>query len=269
VPDSLEPKNPPGAPGKADAGSPLVLIPVTAEDVARQARRKKAIWISAILAVALVSGWIYKRYSDPIHARQALDDARRLYDGARYDQAILSCDRAAGLKPDLTDAYLVRGRSHVALYDLDHAVADFSKAVELQPRDPRILLERASVYLEQKNYAAAIADSTAALALDPRLAQAYKLRGAALRASGDAQKAVAEFSHAIEIEPNSNSYFERGATYQILADHQHAVEDFTQAIAYNPDQPQTYYARAESERALGESKQAEEDHKHGRVLDGR
>ncbi len=245
------------------------MIPVTAEDVARKKRRVKLIWISAFAVAAAIAGWVYKRSSDPVQAQHAFDDAQRLFDTARYDEAILSCDRAVSLRPDYAEAYLLRGRAHVALYDSEHAINDFTTAVELRPSDPKVLLERAATYVDNKNYAAAIADATSALVLDPKLARAYNLRGTARRATGDIPNAVADFSHAVEIAPNSDNYYQRGATYQMLADHRHAVEDFTQAIAWDPDKPQSYFARAESERALGEIKKADEDHLRGRVLDGR
>lgn len=251
------------------ASPPPVFIPVTAQDAARAALRKKLIWISAAVVVAGVSAWLYKRSADPVGANQAFESAKTLFEAARYDQAILACNRAIGLEKSLTDAYMLRGRAHMALYDSTLAIADFTEAAKQQPRDPQILLERASAYLDEKNYPAVIADATAALALSPRLARAYNLRGRAIRASGDPQRAIAEFDHAVEIEPGPETYYERGATYQALNDHHRAIEDFSQAIAYGPDRPQTYYARAESERAIGEDQQAEADHQQGRRLDGR
>lgn len=265
MPNPLEPKVSPDPGGRA----PLVLIPLTAQDVARKVRRARLAWILAILAAAAVAGWMYKRSSDPIRAQQAFDAAQRLFEVARYDETIASCDRAVQLKPDLAEAYLLRGKAHVALYEGDRAIADFTKAVELRSRDPQVLLERASAYLDRKNYTAAIADATTILAIDPNLARAHNLRGTALRGAGDAQAAIAEFTRAVEIAPNSDNYYQRGATYQLLADHRRAIEDFTQAIAWDADKPQAYFARAESERALGQTEEAGKDHLHGRILDGR
>lgn len=277
--DPLNPKAQPAAqaaagvtPATAGPGpdsSPLVLIPVTAEDAARKSRRDKLKWIAGILAVALIAGWIYKRSTDPVRAKQAFDDAQRLFTLARYDQAVASCDRAISLKSDFTDAYLLRGRARVAVYEPAAAIADFAKAIQLRPHDPQLLIERASAQVDQKQYAAAVADTKAALAIDPKLARAYNIQGTALRAMGDGDGSISAFAHAVELEPNADNYYQRGATYQLLADHRHAVEDFTQAIAYDPDKPQAYFARAESERALGEIKEADADHLKGRILDGR
>lgn len=277
VPNSLEPDGPmeapqglgPGAPAPNPANSPLVLIPLTAEDVARRTRRVKLTWFLTILTIAGVSGWFYKRSTDPIRGQQAYEAAQRLFNAAHYDQTIVSCDLAVALKPNFAAAYLLRGRARVASYDPDRAIVDFTKAAELQPSDPQALMERAAAYVDKKRYADAMADATAALADDPNLARAYNLRGTAIRGSGDAKKALVDFSRAVEIEPNSDSYYQRGATYQILSDHRHAIEDFTQAIRWDPDKPQTYFARAESERALGQTAQADQDHLQGRILDGR
>jgi tetratricopeptide (TPR) repeat protein len=266
VPEPLEPHS--AAEGAAGE-NPLILVPVTAEDAARQKRRKVLRWVALIVVVLAISGWIYKRSTDPLRAQESFDAAQRLFAVARYDQAIVACDRAISLKPDFVDAYMLRGRSHVAQYDPQHAIPDFTKAMALRPSDPQAPLERALAYIDQKNYTAALSDVASALALDPKLARAYNVRGTALRALGDPQKAIQEFDRAVELEPNSDNFYQRGATYQILGDHKRAILDFTSAIAWSPDKPQAYFARAESERALGEKEKAEKDHSQGRYLDSR
>ena len=272
MPDLPNPKvpQPPGqSAAPPSAPTAQVWVPVTAGDVARRKRRLRLSWTAAAIVVLAAGAWIYKRSTDPARAQQALQAARKLFDGARYDQAIVSCDRATSLKADLVEAYVLRGRSHVALYQAREAIGDFSKAIQLQPRDVEALLQRAQSYLEVKDYKAAIADAQAALAVDPRRSRAHNIWGTALRATGGAQPALAEFTRAVEIEPNEDNLFQRGSTYQLLGDHRRASDDFTRALALDPDLPQVYFARAEAERALGLTKEAEADHKQGRVLDGR
>ena len=43
-----------------ETDKPLVLIPVTAEDVAREKRRKAAIWVAAGVMVVLAALFAYK-----------------------------------------------------------------------------------------------------------------------------------------------------------------------------------------------------------------
>jgi tetratricopeptide (TPR) repeat protein len=247
---------------------PTAFIPVTAADVARRKRRIIAVWISAAVVIAAGAVWIHKRSTDPLKAQEAFDAGRQLMTVARYNEAILSFDRALALNSDLAEAWLMRGRAHSALYQIDAAVPDFTKAIKLRAQDPRPLLERGQAQLALKNYAAAIADADAAASLDPNLAPAYNLRGVALRETGKPRQALQDLNRAVQLAANADNYFQRGATFQQLGEYAHAVDDFTKTIAFQPDLAQAYYARAQAERSAGDAKSADADHQRARSLDG-
>jgi tetratricopeptide (TPR) repeat protein len=242
---------------------------MSAEDFARRRRRIVWIFIGAGALIALLVAWSYKRSTDPIHAREAYDAGERLLKNLRYTQAILSFDEAISFKPDLADAYLLRGRAHVIQGDVDPAMADFTKAIQLRPADAQAYVERGSLYLAQKDYQSAVSDSASALARNPQLAQAYNIRGAALRSLGEPSKALAEFNRAIELAPNADNYFQRAATYQLLDQHRPAIADLDQVIHFYPDSSEAYFARSRSKRALGDKDGATRDYTQGRILDGR
>jgi len=263
VPDPIDSK---AAPNSA---SPLVLVPLTAQDAARRRRRIQLLSLAALLALAAGAGWIYKRAQNPREAQASFDAGQRLFADARYGQAILYFDRAILLVPDHAEAYLQRGKAYVAQYDGEHAVLDFTKAIELRPLDPRPLLERGRAYFLDKKFEPAIDDATTALAIDRNLAAAYNLRGMAQRSLGKPQQALADFQHAVALSPDADNYYQRGATYQLLGQHRLAIADFTETIGFVPDLAQGYFARAESERALGDDDAAKRDHLQGRILDGR
>jgi tetratricopeptide (TPR) repeat protein len=253
-----------------DSGSatPLVLIPVTAEDVAREKRRKVLIWLAVAVVVVAAAWYVYQRSADPVQAQRAYDAGLRLMKTTRYEQAILNFDRAVDLKPDLADAYRMRARAYVALYNPQPAIRDFSKLAELLPRDATALVERGSARLDMKDYASAIKDADGAIGIDPELGRAYNLRATARRASGDPKGAVADFSKAVELDPSLDNYFQRAATYQLLGEHELAIADFNKAVAFDPQQPHLYFARAESKAAVGDTAGAQEDIRTGRKLDG-
>jgi tetratricopeptide (TPR) repeat protein len=248
---------------------PLVLIPVTAEEDARRKWRIRFYAIFAVLAALAVAGYLYKRYTDPLNARESLDAGTRSFKIARYNQAILSFDRAVALKPDLVDAYLLRGKSYIGQADPDRALSDFSRVIELRPSDPAGWIARGAAYLDINDFASAIADATRSIALSPKEASAYNLRGSALRKSGDLKKALDDFNQAVALDPNPDNYYQRGAIYQLLGQHKLAIEDFTRVIGMIPDLGNAFYARAASRRAVGDLAGAREDHQQGRVLDGR
>ncbi|HEX5430926.1 MAG TPA: tetratricopeptide repeat protein [Bryobacteraceae bacterium] len=260
MPDPLDPKEP---------SDPLVLIPVTAEDVSRRKRKIVSICCAAALAILFGAYWIYQRSTAPVQARESFDAGERLLKVARYSEAILSFDRAIDLQPGFAGAYLDRGRAHMGNYEQDEAVADFTKAIQLRPHNAQALLDRGEAYLFLKNFSAAAADASAAIAANPNLAEAYNLRATAVRDTGDPQKAVADFDRAVQLAPNADNYYQRGATYQELGEHKLAIADFTQTIAFETDLAQAYFARAESERAIGNLAAAKKDHEQARILDGR
>ena len=247
---------------------PLVLIPVMADDVAREKRRRWTIGIGVGMAVLLAGGYIYKRTSDPRSAREAYDAGVRLMKATRYDQASLNFTRAIDLQANFLEAYRMRARVAVAEYAPDPAIRDFSKVIQFDPRDASALVERGFAELEKKDNGGAVADADRALALDPAMARAYNLRATARRAAGDTGKALADFTKAVQLEPDLNNYLQRATTYQLMNRHQLAIADFDNAIYYDPQQPHVYYARALSKAALGDAPGAKTDIEAGRKIDG-
>lgn len=107
--------------------------------------------------------------------------------------------------------------------------------------------------LQQGNWTAAIAEFDRALALDPDYAEAYLQRGYARRQLGDSEAAFQDFSEAIARNPTDpNAYFYRG-----LIDHENrrdslsALLDLSEAIALDPDFGDAYLVRGDAQAALG------------------
>jgi tetratricopeptide (TPR) repeat protein len=248
---------------------PLILIPVEAADVARRRRRRLAIWWGSAIVAAAAAALIYKHNVDPIHAQESYDAGVHLLEIARYPQAILSFDKAIDLKSNFADAYLMRARTFAAAGQTTNAISDYSKVIELRPRDPKPFIERGRVYVDGKDYQSAIRDAASAIDMDSSLQEAYSLRGTAVRAMGNLEAALKDFDQAVKLQPSHVNYFERGTTYQMMNRHQEAIADFTMVIKIEPDVGPPYYSRAKSERAIGDLKRAEADHRQGRIIDSR
>jgi tetratricopeptide (TPR) repeat protein len=266
--NSLQNSDAPADDRPGESAQPLIFVPVEAADLARR-RRRLHTTITAILIFSVgIAAYLYKRSVDPIHAQESYDAGVRLAKIARYPQAILAFDRAVQLKSDYSEAYMMRGRALFADNQTEQASRDFTKVIELRPNDPQPLVERGLVYVEMHDYQTAIRDADKAIEIDNKLATAYNLRGTAIRAMGNPQGALADFDKAVKLAPVEINYFERAATYQLLGEHRKAIGDLTELIAFRPDFAPGYFARAKSERALGDLKSAEADHRAGRILDG-
>jgi tetratricopeptide (TPR) repeat protein len=255
-------------PGEAvSREGPVPLEPMSAEDFARRKRRIVVAVAGAAVLSVLAAIWIYRISTAPLEAQQALDAGQRFLKTTRYTEAILSLDRAVSLKRDLADAYLLRGRAHLALTNLDAGIQDFTKVIQLRPGSPEAFVERAGVRLTQMDYRAVIADCGEAIARDPQLAYAYTLRGMAFRETGNLSKSREDFNRAVELSPDLNNYFQRAATYQLLGEHGMAIADLDRMIAFYPTSPMGYYTRAKSREAIGDLAGARQDRETGLQLE--
>ncbi|HEX9882772.1 MAG TPA: tetratricopeptide repeat protein, partial [Desulfobaccales bacterium] len=63
-----------------------------------------------------------------------------------WDQAIADCTRALELNPTYALAYSSRGSSYLKKGDWDRALADYNRALELNPNDVRSLFNKALVF---------------------------------------------------------------------------------------------------------------------------
>jgi tetratricopeptide (TPR) repeat protein len=87
-----------------------------------------------------------------------------------------------------------------------------------------------------RNYDAAIADYTRALEINPKNAEAYANRALAKLEKGDIAGVLADDARALEIDPNSpDVHAGRALARQIHGDFSDALADYDKAIELNPD----------------------------------
>ena len=90
---------------------------------------------------------------------------------------------------------------------------------------------RGNAYHDKGDSDRAIADYTEAIRLDPKHVNAYNGRGNIYRDKGDIDRALAEYAKAIQLDPNNaHAYANRGLAYEKLADFTRARSDFNTAL---------------------------------------
>lgn len=70
----------------------------------------------------------------PENAQLRVERARKFFSRKRYEESLKDVDEAVRLKPDLADAYLMRGQVLMALGRKDDAFASWDMAVKLDPK---------------------------------------------------------------------------------------------------------------------------------------
>jgi len=91
--------------------------------------------------------------------------------------------------------------NHLKQYD--KAVAEYTKAIAVNPKNDEAYIARARDYIELRKYDKAVDDCTTVIRLNPKDEEAYKLRGDALCLSKQFEKAIPDFSKAIDLDPQN------------------------------------------------------------------
>src|SRR5207244_3043380 len=102
--------------------------------------------------------------------------------------------------PDGADLRLWRARGLSALGRGREAIADCSKAIEIEPADRTTWGNRGSAYYHMRRYAEAIADYTRAIDLEAGHAVLWTNRGAAHAELREWGQAAADYSKAVELD---------------------------------------------------------------------
>jgi len=120
--------------------------------------------------------------------------------------------------------------------DLDGAIADFDRAIEIDPKDDAPYFNRAQAKWQKKDTAGAIADYTRAIELGSQNPAAYNNRGNARSDNNDQAGAIADYTRAIELKPDyARAYYNRAVTKRAKGDVTGAEADFKTAAKLDPE----------------------------------
>jgi tetratricopeptide (TPR) repeat protein len=100
----------------------------------------------------------------------------------------------------------------------------------------------ASAWIEQDDLDRAIADFTEAVRLDPKDAMAFYARGLAWNTNGNPDRAMADFTETIRRDPDSSiaaaAYYNRGLIWNSKGDRDRAIADLIEAVRITPYVPE-------------------------------
>jgi tetratricopeptide (TPR) repeat protein len=127
----------------------------------------------------------------------------------KTDAAMADYDRAIALDPLFAKPWYNRGIAFLTQNRIDRAVADFSRAIALDPTYADALNNRGVVYVYLKEYDAAVADFSRAIEARPGDPMAWANRGIAQMAGGAYKRALSDFDRALAIDPKDAGVRER------------------------------------------------------------
>jgi tetratricopeptide (TPR) repeat protein len=192
------------------------------------------------------------------------------------DRNIAGCTRVAGDRTESARvrsiAYVGRGLARAQKGDLDRAMADFTQAIRLDPKNSLAYNNRAITWRDKGGDPdRAIKDFTAAIRISPLPrsdlpgiphVNIYSNRGLAWAAKGDVARAIADFDRAIRLDRNdAEAYWRRAKVYASQRDLDRFVADLDQVIRLDPGRADAYMGRgaARYERYMGAGAWIERD----------
>ncbi len=166
------------------------------------------------------------------------------YGRGQYGLAIADYTRAVELNPKYYQAYYNRGSAYYGRGQYEEselAIADYTRAIELNPKYDAAYYDRGNAYYRRGEYELAIADYTRTIELNPKYYQVYYNRGNAYYGMGQYELAIADYTRAIEFNPKDYpAYDNRGSAYYGMGKYGLAIADYTRAIELNPKDEYVY-----------------------------
>jgi tetratricopeptide (TPR) repeat protein len=191
-------------------------------------------------------------------AYRARGTVRKHYE--KYEDALADFTKAIELDPKIAMIYCERSGVLFKLTRTDDAIEDLSSALRLDPDNDRYLGDRATLEIEKRQWAAAIADLSRLIKLDPANADYYSERAHATAEDGDIQRALEDMSKAIMLSPRDPRMFcNRGLVYLNLKKCEPAITDCGKALELDPKIPEAYFIRGRAKMHSGDLAGAEID----------
>lgn len=134
----------------------------------------------------------------------------------------------------LAQIYRKRGFALRRLNELEQAIIDFDRAIELDPEYARAYASRGSAYRKLEKYEQAMGDYNRALEINPNYAWAYYGRAEVHRLQKEYVQAISDLNRALEVIPNyGRAYAQRGLNNLWLGNPNQAKEDYNRSWELN------------------------------------
>lgn len=199
------------------------------------------------------------RFHDDEHYRKKY----RITEGRPYLSDLTAKQEVAELLRNRGLAWKERGR-------YEQALEDYSKALELHPRDALTYHNRGYVRMKMGRHLEAVEDYNKSIEYDPFNALTYLNRGYIWRLEGDHPRALADYTRSIELDDrDAQAYTNRGYIRYRQGDLAGAEKDYNRAVALDPADAQTYFNRSFVRREMARYGEAMADDLRAGELDPR
>ncbi len=152
----------------------------------------------------------------------------------------------------IPQAYINRGIIYMNNNKTAESLADYNKAISLEPDFSKGYSNRAIVYTNENKFDLAIQDYEKAIKLDPKNAIAFNNRGILYKKNNLFKEATENFNEAIKLKPTYvDAFHNRGVSLYNLGRYDEALSDFNTALKFKPNVGRSIFFRGLVENAMG------------------
>jgi biopolymer transport protein ExbD/regulator of sirC expression with transglutaminase-like and TPR domain len=178
--------------------------------------------------------------------------------GARYSSALADFSKEIELAPKEAAGYVERAQTEDLGRQYDAALADANKALELKPDDLVSIKFRGFAYVGLNHWDKAVADFTVAIQRDPNDPQSYDRRAWANRNLQNFPAAIEDYGALLQKNPaNEDALVKRGATYAGMMEYEKAIVDYQAALKIKPDDYDTVQRMQYAQTQLARQRKGE------------
>ncbi|HEX4737194.1 MAG TPA: retroviral-like aspartic protease family protein [Allosphingosinicella sp.] len=150
---------------------------------------------------------------------------------AGADAPLSTASTGESNEPKDAEGFSRRGAVFLSEHDVTRALADFSKAIDLAPKEPRYYVQRAQAHQQNRQPFLALADFDKAIALDPANVPALLARAQLSIARGAREEAVPDLDAAARaLAPTADERLRVGQLYSAASAYGPAIGEYDQWI---------------------------------------
>jgi tetratricopeptide (TPR) repeat protein len=165
------------------------------------------------------------------------------FQNKKYIEAIADFSEAIRLDPKNDSIYYARALAYSKMQNHQKALSDIQQAIALQKNKPSYYLERGKIHFDLKNYEKAVQDVSQAIFLAPEQASSYGLRALIRLALQDYEGTLQDSEKALKLDSTqTQSYAEQGIALAMLHYKQESQVCFDKFLQTN--HPDKYYLLA-------------------------
>jgi tetratricopeptide (TPR) repeat protein len=175
---------------------------------------------------------------------------------ANFNDAIAQFSKAIELDPDYVDAYIARANAFENLGKFEEASEDFSRALVFKPKEADISYKLGVTYNKLDKYEEALSALNKATKLAKRSLPSYQEKVKTLLALEDYKFAIKVADTALLLKENALNFYQHGLVNEKLGKPVDAEKDYLKAIAKDRRHIDSYLSLAELRTELNNLDQA-------------